>query len=360
MTGGRRHDARLWPRFRGRLVLAFLLVLFTPSAFAQRFLQPFFPSSALENPQALGMTPEQLPPDLDEPEIGEDASNLPGADTREIERKEVEDKAPPRRFHAGQSHEPAPPLPLVARLRRVLRQSPLGGNPDLWFSHRRIRDVYFVSFESGLRDRYFSFGGKHAVKGDFSSGGWRFLSTLGVKVAAWAPSLNARISYIDLMRMMPGYEARIGRLTIGGYVGLGYARSHMSTTQAAARSGRYGISALGEFWYDWGEAGPRLARFTSGYAMLETANGAAAMGLRHGARAPLLPVFIGPEASWSAGRNIRMSGTTLQSAFRKGRIGGHISEIPVMATRLRISAGAEWMNHRKPGHYIELAAHIAY
>lgn len=355
MTDGGRQVARLWPRWRACIALApaaFLCSL--PAAQAQRFLQAFMPASSLENPQALGMDPSAMPPDLDEPEIGEDASSLaaPNEVTPRIDK-------PQRRF-AGQSHEGATALPLAARLRRVLRGSPLGGNPDLWFSERRIRDVYFVAFERGARDSYLSLGSKHAVRGDFSTGGWRFLSTLGVRLGAMAPAMNTRISYIDLMRLMPGYEWRLGRLTHGGYAGLGYARSQVGTTLAAARTGRYGLSALAEIWYDWGASLPPLARFTSGYAMVESANGSGALGLRHGLALPRVPFLVGPEASWSAGRNIRASGTTLHSAFRKGRIGGHASDIPLMATRLRLSTGAEWMNGRKPGRYIEIAAHLAY
>lgn len=364
MQGGQGHPALCMHRRkagRATTLLVLALMLVPCAAHAQSFMQQFMREGVLDNPQALGMDPAAMPPDLDEPEIGEDAETAPFA--QETDGKAKASPAP--RYHAGQSHDPPPALPLASRLRRVLRDSPLGGNSDLWFTRQRVRDVYFLAVESSAHDRYLSVGSKHAVRGDFSSPGWRFLSTLGVKIAAYEPPLIERISYVDLMRMMPGYEARIGNLTIAGYAGLGYARSQARGILATGRFGRFGGAALGEFWYNWGQNAPALARFTSGYIVADTANRSATVGLRHGIGLPelvlpALPVLIGPEASWSAGRDVRSAGAALHTAFRKGRIGAHASEIPLLAARLRVSAGAQWQDKRKPGAYAEMAAYLAY
>jgi|GEM_PF-3148440 len=356
-----------WRTSRLRTILLLLLLIASPPVSAQSFMQQFMPSMALDSPEALGMSPEALPPDLDEPQIGEDAETAPFAEdeissqsTGRTKPEKPSQRGPQARHAAGQSHDPAPPLPLAARLRRVVRDSPLGGGMDLWFTRRPVRDVYFIAYDASAHDRYLSFGSKHAVRGDFSAPGWRFISTLGIKIAAYDPPVAGRVSSVDLMRMMPGYEARWGGLTVAGYAGLGYARSQARGILATGHYGRLGAAALGEFWYSWGQNAPLMARFTSGYVVADSANRSVSTGLRHGVGLPNLPFLFGPEASWSAGRDVRSTGAALHTAFRKARLGAHASEIPILAARLRISAGAQWQDKRKPGAYAELAAYLAY
>lgn len=331
---------------------------------AQRFVQQWALGENLIGPQTLGLDSSAAPPDLDEPEVGEDpetAALAEDGDARPAAPKahRRQKVAPPVHFY-GQRIEQAPPLPLAAVLRRVLRDGPLGGGQDFWFTRRPARDVYFLSFDGGTRGRYLTLGSKHATAGDFSRPGWRFLSTLGIKLAAYEPKLDQRVSYVDLARLMPGYEARFGPLTLAAFAGLGYARSAVRGILATGRFGRYGLSAMGEFWYDWGGLAPALARFTSGYVMGETANRSFSVGLRHGVALPWRGLLAGPEAGWSAGRNVRAAGTNLHSSFRKGRLGAHLSEIPLFAARLRLSGGAEWHDRRRPGAYMEMTAYLAY
>jgi hypothetical protein len=371
MQSGARRSAPRSMLFRVLSRVFVLLGLFLVSLSQPIFLiavqaQPFIPQialgSALVSPEKLGMAADAAPPDLDEPEIGEDPETAPFA-TPESQKTDSGPKAAnaARPVFQGQNHDTAAPLPLGQRLRRVLRASPLGGGEDFWFTRvKRPRDVYFLAFESGAHDRFLAFGSKHAVRGTLDAPGWRFLSTLGIKVSAYDPTLGQRTSRIDLARMMPGYEMRLGSLTLSAYAGLGYARSDTTGILATGRFGRYGVSALAEFWQDWSRIAPDFGRFTAGYLMVESANHSGGVGLRHGFALRALPFLVGPEASWSAGRNIHARGATLHSAYRKQRLGLHASEIPLLAARLRVSAGAEWREGRKPGGYAEMAAHLAY
>lgn len=351
------------------LGLAAFLLLAHPmvgTAQAQRFVQQFALGSGFFSPEALGMPPGSAPPDLDEPEVGDDPetapsfSNGPAQDLSGEKAPVPAVRVPAKRLHAGQRHETAPPLPLGQRLRRVLRDSALGGGRDFWFERKHPTDVYFLAFESAARDRFLSFGAKHAVRGTLNEPGWRFLSTLGIKVAAYDPTLNTRASRVELARLLPGYEIRLGSLTLSAYAGLGYARSDSTGALATGRFGRYGLSALGEFWQEWSQIAPALGRFTSGYMILESANRSAAVGIRHGMQVAALPFLIGPEASWSGGRNVQARGARLHSAYRKQRLGLHASEIPLFATRLRLSGGVEWRERGKTSGYAEMAAYIAY
>ena len=351
------------------LRLAAFLMLALPlggTAQAQSFVQQFALGGGFVSPEALGMPPGSAPPDLDEPEVGDDTETAPSfsdgkaQDSSGKKAQPPAARAPAKRFHAGQSHEAAPPLPLGQRLRRVLRDSPLGGGRDFWFERNHPTDVYFLAFESTARDRFLSFGAKHAVRGTLNEPGWRFLSTLGIKVAAYDPTLDTRASRVELARLLPGYEIRLGSLTLSAYAGLGYARSDSAGVLATGRFGRYGLSALGEFWQDWSRIAPALGRFTSGYVILESANRSAALGIRHGMQVAALPFLIGPEASWSGGRTVLARGARLHSAYRKQRLGLHASEIPLFAARLRLSGGVEWRERGKTSGYAEMAAYIAY
>jgi Cellulose biosynthesis protein BcsS len=337
------------------LALPVMLALMPcPSAQAQRFI-PIIGGGSFTTPEASGRTPDSAPPDLDEPEIGEDPETAPFPAAPEPSAA-----GKTRVLFQGQRHEAFAPLTLGQRLRRALRASPLGGGHDIWFQRSSPRTVYFMAFESSAHDRFASLGAKYAVRGTLDAPGWRFLTTLGVKIAAFDPTRNTRTSHLDIARMMPGYEMRMGSLTLSAYGGLGYARSSFSGMATTGRVGRYGVSAMGEFWQDWSRMAPAWGRFTAGYVLLDSANRSAAAGLRHGFAMPVLPLLMGPEASWSAGRDVRAQGSTLHSAYCKRRLGLHASDIPLLAARLRVSAGAEWRSNHKRGGYAEVAAHLAY
>ncbi len=296
--------------------------------------------------------------------------NMPHPDdaTEDDEEEEAEKTwagkaAPPAaqrsHFH-GQSHAVAAPRPLIERWRRALRDSLARGGADLWFTPRAIRDSYFLAYDTSGPEHYLTLGAKHARRGDLATPGWRFLAMLGVKVAAREALLDRRITYPDLMRLMPGYEAHLGRLRLAGYLGLGFARSQLPGILATRRPGRFGGVAFGEFLFDWQGFAPGLAGVSAGHILVDGAQGALSLGLRHGLAPPKARFLIGPEASWSLGRNIRGGGTWRQRAYRKARIGGHISEIPLFALRISLSAGAQWLDRRSPGAYAELAVHLAY
>lgn len=359
-----------------RFVLAIALLagaMTTQPAQAQVFIQQPFVGTGLVGPQALGMSEDDAPPDLDEPQLGEDPETAPLAEDDDEEAAERKRKPARKPLHFGQNHTSAPPLPLQHRLRRALRDSLLGGGEDFWFTRPRAKNIYFIAFEAKRHDHYLTVGNKRALFGTHDTAGWRVMAMRGVKIGAEEPLLNARpLSTPHTLKLMPGYEWRAGTFSGAVYAGLGYNRNSFSDTLLTGQYGRYGVSAMAEFWYGWGQLNPALARFTSGYVVAETAGRSFSFGLRHGVALPGVPFLVGPEGGWSAARAIFAGprvfingvpvfrGHLVQAAYRAGRLGGHISEIPLFAARLRLSAGAEWRSARKPGAYVEFAAYLPY
>ena len=263
-----------------------------------------------------------------------------------------------RQFSAFfEGHDPTAGQPLLTGR----RGNPLfGRREDFWFQPLPTRNVAFAGFETTGRDHYFSAGFKRAIIGHLDQPGFRFLTTFGAKIRDYDPTLGSRETRLHASRMAVGHEWHIASLSVSLMAGGSFILNTTDATARSGRLGRLGPTAMLDLWQDWGGDGPLASRFTSLSAMLDQASRSSFIRLRHGFQILDMPWRIGPEVAYTTGESQSRRGALLQSAWRKARIGLHLSDIPLWQASLSLSGGAEWRHDRKVGGYMQVGAYLKY
>lgn len=270
--------------------------------------------------------------------------------------------APPaatdRQFSAFfEGHDPTAGQPLLTGR----RGGPLfGRREDFWFQPLPARNVAFAGFETTERDHYFSAGFKRAIAGHLDQPGFRFLATFGAKIRDYDPLLGTRETRLHASRMVVGHEWHVASLSVSLMAGGSFILNSTDAATRSGRLGRLGPTAMLDVWQDWGNDGPLASRFTSLSAMLDQASRSSFIRLRHGFQLFDVSWRIGPEAAYTTGESQSRRGVLLQSAWRKARLGLHLSEVPLWQARLSLSGGAEWRHDRKMGGYMQVGAYLKY
>lgn len=257
----------------------------------------------------------------------------------------------------GKSGDPLS-LPWGAGTRRVFQRRHHPG--ELWLPPRPDRGVLFTSLEATGKSRYFTIGTKHAPGGHFGRPGWRTMATIGVKLADYDPTLDIRLHRPHAVKALAGYEWRFDRLSLTAMVGGSFVISPIGAIRQTQRYGRFGPAALVEAWWSWDHTAPLRSRFTSLTMIADGAEQSFFAGARHGFAVPGAAIRIGPEVAYSTGAAISRRGTSLQGAWRKVRLGMHISDIPVMRMDFNLGGGVEWRHDKPAGAYLQLTALMRY
>jgi hypothetical protein len=143
------------------------------------------------------------------------------------------------------------------------------------------------------------------------------------------------------------------------YAGAGLVMPDVNLTVPARR--RIGPVILAEFWRNWNGESLGSRGHTSGTLLADAAQQSLFLRLRHGFGLPWDGVSAGPEASLSLGRQVKERGAQVQDHWRKLRLGGHISGIPLGGrVKLGVSAGIEFQHRHQPAAYAGLLALIDY
>lgn len=228
---------------------------------------------------------------------------------------------------------------------------------------KRAASVYFASFEAAERRLYGSFGAKFALFGGLDRPGLRLFASGGAKLGERDRATGTRQHHLSEARLLAGHEWQANGLVVTAYAGLGLAFNSLQARQASGQSHRAGPAALLDIWQSWPE-NALASRYSSLSLAADGAGRSLYIALRHGFGHTALPFAFGPEAAISAGEQIRHRGRIVQSAYRKARLGLHLSEIAFFGLKLAISGGAEWRDEaRRPvksGGYARLAGYIAY
>lgn len=222
------------------------------------------------------------------------------------------------------------------------------------------RGVFFTGFDASERERFIGWGFKYAPRGRLNEPGLRFMTTTGMKLRDIDPASAIRYSRVDVTRAMLGHEWRFGSLSLSAFLGASFALHSPDAAGVLGRRGRIGPAGMVEFWQGWSEGNAHYSRASSATLILDQAARSLYVKARHGFTLPGLAAQFGPEASFSYGAGIRARGLTLQSEWRKARLGIHLSEIALRRLRLGISAGGELRRKGKGGAYATIASYIRY
>lgn len=222
------------------------------------------------------------------------------------------------------------------------------------------RNVFFVSADLAGKSRFVGFGSKHALGGRLDDAGFRFMSTIGVKLRDVDPGTGLRSNRIDLTRAFAGYEWKRAATSLTGFVGASIALNTASAASLSRRAARFGPAVALDLWHDWPRDAPLGARATSLFLLADHATRSVYGRLRHAFAIPGSSLRIGPEIAVSRGRSIVRRGVSLQSGWRQLRLGLHLAEIPVWRFRLTLSGGVEYRERNGRGGYAQIASHIRY
>lgn len=254
-------------------------------------------------------------------------------------------------------HDPAAGQPLLGGRGGGFFRGPAR---DFWFRPLPARSVAFAGFETTGRDPYLAGGFKRAVTGDLDQPGFRFLAMFGAKIRDYDPATGTRASRFHASRMGVGYEWHLASLSVSLLAGGSFVLNSTDAMERSGRIGRFGPFVMLDLWQDWGRDGPLASRFTALSAMLDQASRSSFVRLRHGFQVGDAEWRIGPEAAYTTGESQSRRAVLLQGAWRKARLGLHISEIPLWHARLALSGGAEWRHDRKTGAYMQIGAYVKY
>lgn len=235
------------------------------------------------------------------------------------------------------------------------------GRPDeFWFGRRADRSVRFATFDTTGKDHYLSFGIKHATRNTLETAGMRFFTTLGLKLGDYDARLDQVRHRPHSARVLVGREWHMGPLSVAVLGGGSYLFHPIGLVQETGRIGRFGGAAMADFWWNWQIASLPTLRFTSGYILADSADRSLSARMRFGFAWNGSPIRFGPEISASAGSRLRFKEQVFQGAWKKGRIGFHISEIETGWMFLGLAGGLDIERGKRAGFYGQVSTYMRY
>jgi hypothetical protein len=259
-------------------------------------------------------------------------------------------------FFDGQDAGAAASVPAIVALAGAPRPV---RHHDFWFKPDPQNNVVFATYDISGKENFASLGYKRAIGGSLDTPGYRFMTSLGVKIRDVDPVLGTRTTRLHAVRAVFGHEWRFSTLSMTVLAGGSFQPASAGTALTAGRAGRFGPVAMVDLWQDWG-AGPLGSRFTSVFAMVNQAGRSSYVRIRHGLGLGDQPWRFGPEVAYSTGEHRTQRGTRVQDGWHRARLGLHVSEIPLRSLRFGISCGAERREHRKSAFYAQMGAYMRY
>lgn len=232
-------------------------------------------------------------------------------------------------------------------------------NHDIWFTPLPFRNVFFAGYDVSGADHFASIGLKRALVSTLDEPGFRFLGSLGAKIAARDATTGDRATRFHALRTSLGREFRFGDTSITPYVGTSFVTNPDGAVLAGASRGRFGPVAMLDLWHNW-PTSPLHSRYSSVFVMLDQPTRSVYIRVRHGFGAEAHPWRLGPEASLSTGATLRSKGIRLQDGWNRKRLGLHVSEVPLGEARLSLSGGCEWRERGKSAFYAQAGVYFRY
>lgn len=262
--------------------------------------------------------------------------------------------ADPRQGEMTAFFEGLPPTGSAAPLFRRNRR-----DHDIWFNPLPLRNVFFAGYDVSGTDHFASVGLKRALGSTLDLPGFRFLGSLGVKIAARDAMTGGRATRLHAVRASLGREFHVGSSSITAYLGTSVVMNPDGAVLAGTPRSRLGPAAILDLWHNWPESAFN-SRYSSAFVMADQASRSFYIRLRHGFGMEGRPWRIGPEASFSSGATLRSKGIRVQDGWNRKRLGLHVSEIPLGEARLSISAGGEWRERGKSALYAQAGLYFRY
>jgi ABC-type multidrug transport system fused ATPase/permease subunit len=117
---------------------------------------------------------------------------------------------------------------------------------------------------------------------------------------------------------------------------------------------RLGAAAMIEFWQSWNNHPTLPDGFTSGTLLVDAAEASGFLRLRHGFSTGWRNTALGPEVSFSAGRERSEAGVIGRDSWLKMRMGLHANGLTFGSFGLNGSAGYEWRRNEPSSAYAEV------
>ncbi|MCA3641457.1 MAG: cellulose biosynthesis protein BcsS [Methylobacterium sp.] len=216
--------------------------------------------------------------------------------------------------------------------------------------------VAFISTSASDWAFYLTSGAKLAPFSGLDKPGFRLLYSLGTKFRERDPLVIGRFNRFAGGRIFLGHEWQIGALSISAYAGPSLSL-HSPRERAVTRyEGRLGAAAMIEFWQSWNNHPTLRDGFTSGTLLVDAAEASGFLRLRHGFSTGWRNTAIGPEVSFSAGRQRSVGGVIGRDSWLKMRMGLHANGLTFGSFGLNGSAGYEWRRRERSSAYAEITA----
>ncbi|HRE21240.1 MAG TPA: cellulose biosynthesis protein BcsS [Rhabdaerophilum sp.] len=230
---------------------------------------------------------------------------------------------------------------------------------DIWFNPLPLRNVFFAGYDVSGTDHFASIGLKRALGSTLDVPGFRFLGSLGIKVATRDATTGDRVTRLHAVRASLGHEFHIGNTAVTVYAGTSVVKNPDGAVLAGTPRSRFGPVAMVDLWQNWSD-GAFDSRYSSAFVMADQASRSFYIRVRHGFGMKGHPWRIGPEASFSSGATLRSRGVRVQDGWNSKRLGLHVSEIPIGDARLSVSCGGEWRKGGKSALYTQAGLYFRY
>ncbi len=230
---------------------------------------------------------------------------------------------------------------------------------DIWFNPLPLKNVFFAGYDVSGTDHFTSIGIKRALGSTLDVPGFRFLASLGIKIAARDATTGDRMTRLHAVRASLGREFHVGNTSITAYAGTSVVMNPDGAVLAGSRRSRFGPMTMLDLWHNWPD-GTFYSRYSSAFVMADQTSRSLYIRVRHGFGLEGQPWRIGPEVSFSSGATLRSKGIRVQDGWNRKRLGLHVSEIPLGDARLSVSCGNEWRERGKFALYAQAGVYFRY
>ena len=223
---------------------------------------------------------------------------------------------------------------------------------------RAFRDtekgVAFATLGASQWSLHLGSGSKFAPFGSRDAPGFRMMVTSGTKFRERDPLVIGRFNRAEGGRILGGYEARFGSLTVSAFAGVSLSVASPYEQVLSRRASRLGGAILLETWQSWQSGQWLSSGFTAATLLVDSAEESAFIRLRHGFDLGFHGLALGPEISLSAGSERKSARLVARDSWLKTRAGLHLHGLRYGRLGATLSGGYEFRRGEKGSLYGEI------
>jgi hypothetical protein len=225
--------------------------------------------------------------------------------------------------------------------------------------------VMFHSLDYAGEEGFSTIGIKTSPTEHLGLSGPRILSTFGTKLNEYDAVTGQSHHRLEAIRSMLGYEWVLPGRTITLLAGASAIRHSPEMVLRTGTLGRQGALGMLELWQNMPQDAPFLLTAISVTVMADLAEQGLYARLRPYFRLPDVlagrsGLRYGPEVSFAVANAITIRDVKVQTGWTKLRIGGHISEIPLLKARMSVSTGLEIPEDGKKRFYGNITTYVRF